>query len=198
MGDGDGGASSFFVIYRVPIILVAISALLLVLAIVLLLKTIQQGGSIQFSSDTKTSSESAQVTIDVSGGVVQPGVYQLPLGSRVIDAITAAGGTTRDADASRIAATINQASMLSDGAKVYIPVIGKEAPQEAVVAGVVAPTTISINTASASELEALFGVGAATAKKIIDNRPYTSLEDIVTKKVFGQSLFDKLKNQLTL
>ncbi len=47
-------------------------------------------------------------------------------------------------------------------------------------------------------LEGFPGIGPATAKKIIDNRPYTRLEDLVTKKAIGPSLFDKLKNQLTL
>ncbi len=186
--------------YRVPLVLVGISIVALVLAVILLIKTNQRAEPIQFSSDVKQEGNALQsdkLTIDVSGAVVKPGVYMLPVGSRVIDAITIAGGVTSQADAQRIAATINQASILSDGAKVYIPIQGKPV-QQGEAFSAVSTTTISINTASANELDTLSGVGPVTAKKIIDKRPYTTLEDLVTKKAMGQSLFDKLKNQLTL
>lgn len=186
--------------YRLPLMLVGVSIVTLGFAVLLLLKTTQHTDPIQFSSDTKTensASQSAKLTIDVSGAVVSPGVYTMPVGSRVIDAITVAGGFTSDADRERIAATINQASMLSDGAKVYIPIQGTPVVQGEVAAAV-STKTISINTASLSELDTLSGIGPVTAQKIIDNRPYTKLEDVVTKKAMGQSLFDTLKNQLTL
>ena len=96
-----------------------------------------------------------------------------------------------------VAIRINQASVLSDGAKVYIPVQGTT-NQQINTSQVLSSKTISVNTASADELDTLSGIGPATAKKIIDNRPYTKLEDLVTKKAMGQSLFDKLKVQLTL
>lgn len=184
--------------YRVPFIFVGISVIALVCAIFLYVKNTENVDPIRFSSDEKISSESSRMLIvDVSGAVVKPGVYTLPMGSRVIDAITIAGGITDNADTEAIAATINQASILSDGAKVYIPVQGKT-NQQLIVSQVLFGTTISINTASADELDTLSGVGPATAKKIIDNRPYTTLEDLVTKKAISASLFDKLKNQLTL
>jgi competence protein ComEA len=185
--------------YRLPLTLVGISIIALAFAIILLVKTIKHSEPITFSSDTNISSESAKLTVDVSGAVVKPGVYTLPFGSRVIDAITIAGGVTSQANTEVIAASINQASILSDGAKVYIPIQGKIDQQTSVShEAVLSSVTISVNTASIEELETLTGVGPVTAKKIIDNRPYTSLEDLVTKKVFGPSLFDKLKNQLTL
>ncbi len=184
--------------YRVPLIFIGISVITLVFAIFLFVKNTQSVEPIRFSSDEKVSSESSRMlVIDVSGAVARPGVYTLPMGSRVIDAITIAGGITNDADVEAMAVTINQASILSDGAKVYIPVQGKTT-QQGTVSQVLSNKTISVNTASADELDTLSGIGPATAKKIIDNRPYTSLEDLVTKKAMGQSLFDKLKNQLTL
>lgn len=186
--------------YRLPLFLVGLSVIALVSAVVLFVKTVQPDDSIRFSSDNTdvaSASQSAKLVIDVSGAVASPGVYMLPAGSRVIDAITIAGGFTAQADTDAVAATINQASILSDGAKVYIPMQGTTIGQGE-VASAVSTKTVSINTASESELDTLSGVGPVTAKKIIDNRPYTKLEDLVTKKAVGQSLFDKLKNQLTL
>jgi competence protein ComEA len=186
--------------YRLPLFLVGLSIIALLSAGLLFIKTVQHTEPIQFSSDGSiidSASQSAKLAIDVSGAVVAPGVYMISVGSRVIDAITIAGGLTAQADTEAIAATINQASILSDGAKVYIPIQGKTT-QQTEGSSVISSKTISINTASVSELDTLSGVGPVTAKKIIDNRPYTNLVDLVTKKAMGQSLFDKLKNQLTL
>jgi len=183
--------------YRLPLILVGISLIALVFAILLFVKTTQHTDPIQFSSDEKVSSESAKLVIDVSGAVKNPGVYTMEHGSRVSDAIAMAGGFSDKADLESVAIRINQASVLSDGAKVYIPVQGTT-NQQINTSQVLSSKTISVNTASADELDTLSGIGPATAKKIIDNRPYTKLEDLVTKKAMGQSLFDKLKVQLTL
>jgi len=186
--------------YRLPLFLVGLSVIALLSAGMLFIKTVRHTEPIQFSSDGPTidsASQSAKLAIDVSGAVVAPGVYMMPVGSRVIDAISIAGGLTGEADTEQIAVTINQASILSDGAKIYIPIKGKTT-QQTEGSSVISSKTISINTASLSELDTLSGIGPVTAKKIIDNRPYTKLEDLVTKKAMGQSLFDKLKNQLTL
>jgi len=59
------------------------------------------------------------------------------------------------------------------------------------------PVKININTSGTDGLDTLFGVGPATAKKIINNRPYSSLEELVTKHAIGASLFDKIKERLT-
>jgi len=186
--------------YQAPLVLVGISVIALFIAGILFVKTTTHVEPIRFSSDEKienSASVSAKMMIDVSGAVRLPGVYSLRVGSRVIDAITSAGGMTEEADTDAVAVTINQASILSDGAKVYIPIQGSET--SAVLSGeTVVTKTISINTASADQLDTLSGVGPVIAKKIIDNRPYTKLEDLVTKKAIGQSLFDKLKPQLTL
>lgn len=186
--------------YRLPLALVGVSSVALVIAIFLLVKSVQPSEPIQFSSDEKVSSESSKLVVDVSGAVVHPGVYTFVYGSRVADAIVASGGFSTDADMEQVALRINQAGILSDGAKLYIPkkTAGGAVAGASDTTSVLVNNLISINTASADELDTLAGVGPVTAKKIIDNRPFTSLEDLVAKKAMGQSLFDKLKNQLTL
>ena len=154
--------------YHLPIIFIGISVIALIFAGVLFVKTTTYAEPIRFSSDEKKinrASESAKIMIDVSGAVVHPGVYSLSIGSRVIDAITMAGGMTEEADTDAIAMSINQASVLSYGAKVYIPTEGSEA--SAVLSGETAVSkTISVNTASADMLDTLPGVGPATVKKL--------------------------------
>lgn len=184
-------------LYRVPIVLGAVSLACIVVSVVVLIRSIQSTVPITFSSDEASSAgamRSREIVIDVSGALVNPGVYRLPAESRVEDAITAAGGLSDEADGERLAQAVNRAAKLSDGAKIYIPKTGDT------VAGLhpASDNSVSINAASQSELEALPGIGPATAKKIIAGRPYTSLEELVSKKAMGQALFEKLKDQLTL
>ena len=149
-----------------------------------------------FSEESEISDSSDTILIDVSGAVVNPGVYSLPASSRISDALERAGGITSEADTTYIAKAINKAQILQDGQKVFIPLAESEG------AGVAAADTqsqmININTASVSELDVLPGVGQVTADKIIANRPYTSLEDLINKKSVSQSVFEKIKDKITL
>jgi comEA protein len=203
----------FWIAYKVPLILGAVSISFIILSLVLLVKSTQTTTPIQFSSSDDvagTASASLRVSIvDVEGAVANPGTYSLASDARVEDAIEAAGGLTSGADEKYIAKNINRAMKVSDGMKVYIPETGDGASQDATshnLGTVVAtPGTssqnsafVSVNMASKDELDSLPGVGPVTAQKIIDNRPYATLEDLVTKKAIGSSLYEKLKNQLSL
>lgn len=189
--------AQFWKTYRVPIVVGAVSIFFIILSITLLLKSLQTTTPITFSSDEASVAgvmRGNEIVVDIAGAVVSPGVYRLPVGSRVEDAITAAGGLSDDVDADRLAQAVNRAAKLSDGAKLYIPKLGDT------VAGwnPASVGTVSVNAASESELEALPGIGPATAKKIIAGRPYTDLIELVAKKAMGQALFEKLKDTLTL
>lgn len=143
------------------------------------------------------------IVVDVSGAVENPGVYTIPLGSRVSDALVTAGGLTPSADKSYLSRHVNLASPVSDGSKIYILKKG-EAPLttstvgEETVLGVSQPTLININSASQSELEALWGIGEARAKSIVDHRPYTSLEEIKSRADVPDNVFDKIKAEISL
>jgi len=135
------------------------------------------------------------VTVDVSGAVNKPGVYSLASNSRVNDAIIQAGGLSDQANHEVVSRTINFAKTLSDGEKIYIPYVGENS-QTDVLASQTGQT--SINTASSKELEDLPGIGPVTAQKIIDGRPYSSVDNLLTKKVVGNSVFEKIKEQISL
>ena len=149
--------------------------------------------------------------VDVAGAVRSPGVYTLPAASIVADAIAAAGGPSDDADLNRV----NKAVHLSDGMQVYVPHEAEAAapqPIEPVPAKAVAVpgaeasgdvasdpgARVDINMATLAELDTLPGVGPATAQRIIDGRPYGSIEDLMRVKGIGQATFDKLKERITV
>ena len=146
-----------------------------------------------------------KLIIDVGGAVERPGVYELPATARVQDALIAAGGMSPAADREKVAQGLNLAAKLTDGGKIYIPEIGEEAlaplrqgSEGQAIAGVSTSSLININTASASELDTLQGVGPVTAEKIISNRPYGTIEELVSKKAVGQKVFDDIKDQITV
>lgn len=151
----------------------------------------------------------SQIIVDIQGAVTKPGVYKLNPESRVVDLITLAEGFSDDSDSGYIARNLNQASLLTDGMKLYIPFKDEtdvlsssntvEPPQIVVV-----PTTasvsgkVSINTGTRAELIALPEIGEVTADKIIAARPFTSLDQVVAKGVMKQGSFDKVKHLLSL
>lgn len=134
----------------------------------------------------------ASLEIYVTGAVTTPGVYSLPDGSRIEDAVQAAGGLTKDADPQGI----NLAARLSDGMQVYVPYLEGKTPATPVV------QRVNINTASASELDALPGIGPTLAQTIVDfrvqNGPFQTLEDIMNVPGIGQATFDRIKDMITV
>ena len=139
-----------------------------------------------------TDSESAgEIIIHVDGAVTRPGVYKLKADSRVNDAINAAGGLSGSADQSKI----NLAAKITDGQKIYVPKIGESTTSIKGSTSTTGTTSevINVNTASESELDKLPGVGPVTAAKIIASRPYSSLEELLTKKAVSSSVYEKIK-----
>ncbi len=159
------------------------------------------------------------LVVDVAGAVLRPGVYHLPAGSRVADAITAAGGFGPRVDAAA-AQALNLAAPLGDGVQVRVPsrddppgggapatgTAGGAAPSgTGQVAGAAsngaAGALVDLNTASSTELDTLPGVGPVTAAKIIasrEERPFAAVEDLQTRKLVGASVFAKLAGLVTV
>lgn len=147
-----------------------------------------------------------RLSVDVSGAVKSPGVYQLKDGSRIEDAVTAAGGLAENANKEYVSKYLNLAQKLSDGSKVYVPAEGEQAAgavgggtgSGGTVAGVIAGAKVNINTATQAEMEALPGIGPVTASKIISDRPYQVVGDLLDKKVVSKAVFEKIKDQLVI
>ena len=163
----------------------------------------------EFTGDRSYSD--GTIFVDIGGAVKNPMLVELPDGSRVDDAIQAAGGLKQEADMSNI----NRAEFLLDGQKIYIPSLALDADGN-VIENAAAGTAVSsasgsgsdatgkvnINTADSTQLQTLNGVGPATAQKIIDyrqsNGSFTSVEDIKNVSGIGDKTFEKMKDHITI
>lgn len=159
------------------------------------------------SSNIASDSASANKTgifVDISGAVVKPGVYQLKADSRLQDGLIAAGGLSAQADREWVARNLNLAVKLKDGTKVYIPdkndsyPASQGVPLQGGVGNISASGLININSASLSELDKLPGVGPVTAQKIIDNRPYSDINELLSKKIVGSKVFGQIKDKVAI
>ena len=154
------------------------------------------------NSVQQNPSEAKTIFIDIEGAVVKPGLYKLPQDSRIQDSLIAAGGLAASADREYIAKNLNLAIKLTDGAKIYIPSIGEALRHGSVLNDFsqvgTAGSLVNVNSSSQSQLEALPGIGPVTAAKIIEGRPYSSVDDLLNKKVVGSKVFSQIKEKITV
>lgn len=154
------------------------------------------------SAPAASASPSAVVVllVDVAGWVRHPGVYEFEEGSRVIDAIDAAGGARTGA----MLTSLNLAAPLIDGSQVLVPRAGdKAAPAVAGEAGAAVPDAlINVNSASATELEALPGVGEVIAQAIVDyrteNGAFASVEQLLDVSGIGDATLEDIRELVTV
>jgi len=141
----------------------------------------------------------APIMVYVSGKVVQAGLYALPPGSRVNDAIQAAGGFSDEADTN----VINLAEVLQDGQQIDVPDLSATPPSESVTRSAIpASRLVDINSATLEQLDSLPEIGPKTAQDIIDYRNlnglFARIEDILDVPGIGQVTFDKIKNLISV
>ena len=137
----------------------------------------------------------SSIVAEAAGEVQKPGVYELQADSRVNDLLVIAGGLSAEADRDWVEKNINMAARLQDGAKIYIPNKLKVQSEKLKVDG---ENKVNINTASESELDTLWGIGLATAKKIIEGRPYQRSEELLEKKIVKSNVWEKIKEKVTV
>lgn len=138
------------------------------------------------------------LVIDVEGGVANPGIQELPAGSRVADALAAAGGYAESADLVAAAQSLNLAASLVDGQQVYVPVVGTAPPGGG---GGSTGGLVNLNRATQSELEALPGIGPVTAGKIIAARteqPFATLDELVSRSVLTAHQLEQIADLVTV
>jgi competence protein ComEA len=152
---------------------------------------------------TMPSASAIQLVVDVGGAVRRPGVYRLPPGARITDAIQAAGGYGPAVDTAAAARELNLAAPLKDGDRVRVPARGEGASATASTGGGAGDEggLVDLNTATSAELEALPAIGPATAAKIISARgeqPFASVDDLRDRKVLGEATLAKIRDLVTV
>lgn len=159
-------------------------------------------------SENILSETSSQVMVDIAGAVFYPGVYEATPGARLKDILIQAGGLSADAEREYISRNFNLAKRVMDQEKIYIPsqyeisngtftepqrFLDYTSPLENQNTSV-----ININTATLEQLDSLTGIGKVTADKIIKNRPYKSIEELLNKKILNKNVYENIKNLILL
>ena len=158
-----------------------------------------------------------RIFIDISGAVNRPGLYELLSGARLKDALDKAKGLSPEADSLFFYRNYNLARQLVDQEKIYVPSLAEiaagvcvegrysigegalsaEDSADSLESGL-STGKVNVNTASQSEIESLPGIGPVTANKIMQSRPISKLEELLTKKVLGEKGFDAIKELIEI
>jgi competence protein ComEA len=160
--------------------------------------TAPSGGGASAPTSASPSPEIV-VLVDVAGWVREPGVYEFTEGARVIDAIDAAGGARPGA----LLQALNLAAPLADGTQVLVPREGQEgvAPPP-VSGGAVAGGLVNVNTATATELEELPGIGEVIAQAIVDyrteNGPFASVDQLLDVSGIGDATLEDIRDLVSV
>lgn len=216
---------NFWQSFRPEIILISMSLLLIVVSLTIFLRTnLTSEKNLSLEEEKKPISNFqlpiSRIFIDLSGAVQKPDVYEVTPGARLKDVLVLAGGLSSEADRQFFSRNFNMARVLVDQEKIYIPSIWEVQQglfqESTFVLDQINPKVINnqlsiqdqnqeteeqkinINIATVEELDTLPGVGKVTAKKIIDNRPYQSTEELLTKKAVGKSVYEKIKDLITI
>jgi competence protein ComEA len=198
--------ASIFKQYWLPIIIGVLGLIFLGYGLIYLIGSSKGNDGIVFEASENSEKSVKKIMVDVEGAVVKPGVYSIDSEARVQDALISASGLSANADRDWIAKNVNLAAKVSDSTKIYIPSIGESktilgiSASNSVTAGssgIGSGGQININSAASDELDTLPGIGPVTAGKIIDNRSYSTIDDLLSKKVISSKVFDEIKDRIT-
>ena len=203
--------NDFFFKFRYPILIFLIGAILTGLGLFVSKNDIGDAGEkVEVLTDTTEGYDgSLEIVVEIAGEVVSPGVYSLPKNSRIEDLLVAAGGVSLNADRDWMEKSLNRAAHIVDGQKIYIPAVGEQSISPSAnnfgvsggsgtVRGSGGSNLTNINLASQKELDELPGIGPAYAQNIIEHRPYSNVEELLTKGALRKSTYEKIKNLVTV
>jgi len=189
---------SFLQKYKFPLIFSLFGLTLIGIGVLTVRTLFFEEPTLEITSDAEQISP-AKIVVDLSGAVIKPDVYELVSGSRINDLLVMAGGLAAGADRDWVAKNINLAQKLADGAKIYIPKVGELSSLNPANSSIpLNLSKINLNTATIPELDTLWGIGEATAKKIISGRPFQKPEDLLYKKIVKSNVWEAIKDLVTV
>ncbi|MBN9152801.1 MAG: ComEA family DNA-binding protein [Microbacterium sp.] len=180
-------------------IVVVLAALAATVAIGVVRGALTPSEAVAPAADAAPSPTAARLYVDVAGAVRVPGLYALPAGARLVDAVAAAGGFAQGADRQ----AVNLARPVSDGEQILVSVLGA-APGTGPAGATAAPGDgrVNLNTADEAALDTLPRIGPAMAKRIVqwrdDNGRFTSVEDLLAVPGIGDKMLDALRELVTV
>jgi len=206
--------------YVLEITLLTIAIIITIISLVIYAKNAHD----DYDKEPPTNDQLSQILpekifVEVSGAIKKPNLYEMNFGARIKEIIDRAGGLSEDADVIFFNRNFNLARILVDQEKIYIPSISEINSgifiQNQMVLDYNSPSVvikqntldlgpsenqslININNSTIEELDQLPGIGQVTANKILKNRPYSTLEELLTKKILNKGVFDKMKNLISL
>ena len=193
--------------FRFPVLFILIGVVLLGFGL-LVTKDFGSTSKVEIIEDADKNEMDA-IVVEVSGAVEKAGVYKLNNEDRIEDVLVLAGGISADADRVWMEKFLNRASKLVDGQKVYIPRVGEQS-------GVLSAKDgggyqsgsssqegqkeefININTANLKTLDSLPGIGPVYGQNIIEQRPYSNTEELVSKDVIPTKTYEKIKDKISV
>lgn len=205
--------------YFIEIILIIISIIITITSLIIFAKSNGENTNQEtIINDQPNQILSGKIFVDVSGSVKKPNLYEMSFGARIKEVIDKAGGLSDAADVIFFNRNFNLARIVTDQEKIYIPSITEINDgifiQNQLALDYVSPTTtnnastntptdttnqlISLNSGTLEELDQLPGIGMVTANKIITGRPYSTIDELLTKKIVNKGVFDKIKNLIEL
>ena len=207
--------------YLIEVILLIIASVITITALNIYVKNNKENTNQEIIINNQSEQTlSGKIFVDVSGAVKKPNIYQVGFGARIKEVIDVAGGLSDDADVLFFNRNFNLARVVSDQEKIYVPSISEinngifiqnqllidyKTPinNQSLNTDNQSPSTnnqslININDSTVEELDQLPGVGQVTTNKIIDNRPYSTLEELLIKKIVNKGVFEKIRSLITL
>lgn len=181
---------------RLSVILALVGIILIGAGIFWYRSGMVSSSKVEILSATTENTVSNSIYVDISGAVNKPGVYKVEAKTRISEVINMAGGISSDVNLEWVEKNLNQATVVKDGMKLYIP-RKEENSQGQIELMKSSNESININSGSQSELESLPGIGPVTAAKIISGRPYQDTGELLSKKILGQKVFDQIQSQIS-
>lgn len=191
--------------YRYPLLILIVGGILVGGGIFFIKGSVGGGAKVEMLNGNVATDSGKFITAEIAGEVISPGVYKLPPGARIDDLLISSGGFSDSADRVWTDKYLNRAAKVTDGQKIYIPQSDSLSANggggyQSVSSNISSDSKglININSSSLSQLDSLPGIGQVYGQSIIEHRPYSTVEELLSKGALRQSVYEKIKDLVSV